>query len=84
MPAPVLKLWLEYIAPAVSAIKVIPEERRAQLEERYNTPMKSNTQIMAEVYAKGLYSPVDLDTVIAKVNTVLTGADDYRGRCHES
>lgn len=31
MPAPVLKLWLEYIAPAVSAIKVIPEERRVRL-----------------------------------------------------
>ncbi|KAL9033764.1 MAG: hypothetical protein Q9180_005776, partial [Flavoplaca navasiana] len=84
MPAPVLKLWIEYIAPAINAIKIIPEERRVTLEERYNTPMKSNTQIVAEVYAKELYSPTDLDTVVAKVNAVLTGADDNRGRCHES
>lgn len=83
VPKPVVQFWSQYMASAISATGVIPQERSGPLENRYNTPMKTKTQIHGGAYAEGLYYPADLDKVLETVKGVLTQAEKYRGQTHE-
>ncbi|KAL9014826.1 MAG: hypothetical protein Q9173_000534 [Seirophora scorigena] len=69
---PLKDIWSKYLMLATDEDQVVPKELMAQLEVKYNTPMKTQRPVKKWSYAAGLYNATDmplvLDTVVDVVN----------------
>ncbi|KAL8830036.1 MAG: hypothetical protein Q9170_005917 [Blastenia crenularia] len=82
VPKAVVELWMEYLMSAINEHKVVPKELQAELESKYNTPMKTQGPIVEWSYATGLFDTADIWGVQDTVKAVVKAAHEER-RSHE-
>ncbi|KAI4129620.1 MAG: hypothetical protein LQ341_006546 [Variospora aurantia] len=70
--------WNKYIKSVLHEDEIVPKELRAQLEEEFNTPMKTKGPISKYTYAAKLYDAVDMSKVLETVVDVVEQACKQR------
>ncbi|KAL8749567.1 MAG: hypothetical protein Q9184_006755 [Pyrenodesmia sp. 2 TL-2023] len=83
VPKAVTHLWNKYMKSALYQDEVVPDELKAQLEEKFNTPMKTKGPISKYSYATKLYKVTEMPGVLETVGDVVEQASVQRDISHE-
>ncbi|KAL9593981.1 MAG: hypothetical protein Q9219_007277 [cf. Caloplaca sp. 3 TL-2023] len=83
IPKSVLRLWMDYIAPAKDEKRIIPEEFKEMLKAEFDTPKKTKDKPSNGNYGPNLYDAQDLTAVWKSVAATFHRADKNRGNTAE-